>query len=132
MTNFFVSYTGADAAWAEWIAWQLEEGGYTVVLQAWDSRPGDDFVVWMDQAIRSADRVLVVLSPAYEQAVSFTVPEWSAALGRDPTGKLGVLPVRVADFTPAACFAPGAGSTWPARTHRRPRWRCWPECARSA
>jgi hypothetical protein len=24
--DFFVSYTGADAAWAEWIPWQLETG----------------------------------------------------------------------------------------------------------
>ena len=32
--DFFVSYSGADRAWAEWIAWVLEEAGYTVVLQA--------------------------------------------------------------------------------------------------
>ena len=34
--DFFVSYTSADRAWAEWIAWQLEAEGYTVVVQAWD------------------------------------------------------------------------------------------------
>jgi hypothetical protein len=38
--NFFVSYTGADAAWAEWIAHTLEANGHTTVLQAWDFRPG--------------------------------------------------------------------------------------------
>jgi TIR domain len=32
--DFFVSYTGADRAWAEWIAWQLEDAGYSIVLQA--------------------------------------------------------------------------------------------------
>ena len=26
--DFFVSHTGADSAWAEWIAWQLETAGY--------------------------------------------------------------------------------------------------------
>ena len=26
--DFFVSYTSADRAWAEWIAWQLEAEGY--------------------------------------------------------------------------------------------------------
>jgi TIR domain len=31
--DFFVSYTSADRAWAEWIAWQLEaEGSQTVAF----------------------------------------------------------------------------------------------------
>jgi hypothetical protein len=38
--DFFVSYTGVDSAWAEWIAWQLKEAGYTVTIQAWHFRPG--------------------------------------------------------------------------------------------
>jgi hypothetical protein len=38
--DFFISYTQADRAWAEWIAWQLEEARYTTVLQAWDFAPG--------------------------------------------------------------------------------------------
>jgi TIR domain len=99
--DFFISYTHADRPWAEWIAWQLEDAGYRTAVQAWDSLPGDDFLSWMDRAIRSAKHVLVVLSPAYVEATSFTNPEWTAALGRDPTGERGVLvPVRVADFTP--------------------------------
>jgi hypothetical protein len=126
-SKLFVSYTHEDAAWAEWIAWQLERAGYPTTLQAWDSRPGNDFVAWMDRAIREADRVVAVLSPAYEQAASFTVPEWTAALGRDPTGELGVLvPVRVAAFTPGGCGAPVGGSTWPARTARPRPTRYWP------
>jgi TIR domain len=43
-TDFFVSYTGTDTAWAEWIAQTLEEAGYRTVVQAWDFRPGQDFV----------------------------------------------------------------------------------------
>jgi TIR domain len=38
--DFFISYTGAGTAWAEWIADTLEHAGYTTVLQAWDFRPG--------------------------------------------------------------------------------------------
>ena len=34
--DFFVSYTQADRAWAEWIAWILEEDHYRVLIQAWD------------------------------------------------------------------------------------------------
>ena len=78
-SSFFISYTAADDAWAQWIAWQLEAAGYTTSIQAWDSRPGNDFVAWMDQQLRNAGRVLVVLSPAYEKAISFTVAEWTAA-----------------------------------------------------
>ena len=37
--DFFISYSGADRSWAEWIAWQLEAAGYTAVIQAWDFRP---------------------------------------------------------------------------------------------
>jgi hypothetical protein len=104
-TDFFVSYTSADRGWAEWIAWQLEEAGYRTAIQAWDSLPGRDFVKWMDQNLRSARHVLVVLSPAYVQAPSFTNPEWTAAIQRDPTGERAVLvPVRVADFSPGGMF----------------------------
>ena len=40
--DFFVSYTSADRAWAEWIACQLEAEGYTVVVQVWDFGAGRD------------------------------------------------------------------------------------------
>jgi hypothetical protein len=49
--DFFVSYTGADTAWAEWIAWQLTEAGYAVTIQAWHFRPGMNFLVLMRQAL---------------------------------------------------------------------------------
>ena len=51
-TNFFVSYTGADEAWAEWIAFALERAGFTTVIQAWDFRPGSNFVIEMQNAAR--------------------------------------------------------------------------------
>ncbi len=30
MKDFFVSFNSADKAWADWIAWTLEEAGYQV------------------------------------------------------------------------------------------------------
>lgn len=30
--DFFISYNQADRAWAEWIAAQLEEEGYTCII----------------------------------------------------------------------------------------------------
>jgi Tfp pilus assembly protein PilF len=92
--DFFISYTGADIAWAEWIAQTLEDAGYTTVLQAWDFRPGDNFIQRMDQALADADRVVAVLSPAYF-ASEYTRDEWTAALVRTRGERDRLIPVRV-------------------------------------
>ena len=34
MYDFFISYAKTDLQWAEWIAWQLEQGGYSTIIQA--------------------------------------------------------------------------------------------------
>src|ERR687884_2012487 len=95
--DFFISYNRADRAWAEWIAWQLEEAGYTTVIQAWDFRPGGNFVLDMLRAAE-AQRTIAVLSPEYLTAL-YTQPEWAAAFAEDPASNLGVLlPVRVCPF----------------------------------
>jgi len=95
MKDFFISYNSADRQWAEWIAWQLEEAGYTTVLQAWDFRPGSNFVLEMQRAATEAEHTIAVLSPDYLGA-RFTQPEWAAAFAQDPTGEKGtLLPVRV-------------------------------------
>ena len=54
MTDFFISYTREDRAWAEWIAWVLEGKGYAVTIQAWDFRPGGNFVLDMQKAASAA------------------------------------------------------------------------------
>ncbi|MBI4380327.1 MAG: toll/interleukin-1 receptor domain-containing protein [candidate division NC10 bacterium] len=97
MSDFFVSYNRADRSWAEWIAWQLEEGGYSTVLQAWDFRPGSNFVLEMQKAAAQCARTIAVLSPDYLRA-EFTQPEWAAAFVKDPQGSLRTLvPVKVRD-----------------------------------
>lgn len=93
--DFFISYNRADKQWAEGIAWHLEEAGYTTVIQAWDFRPGSNFVIEMQRASDQAMRTIAVLSPDYLQAL-YTQPEWAAAFAQDPTGEKGtLLPVRV-------------------------------------
>jgi hypothetical protein len=95
----FISYTGADTVWAEWIAQTLEEAGYQTVVQAWDFRPGQDFVHKMQQATQRAARTIAVLSPAYLGS-AFGKAEWRAAFASDPAGEQGLLlPVRVAEVT---------------------------------
>ena len=101
MKDFFISYNKADRAWAEWIAWTLEDAGYRTMLQAWDFRPGSNFVLDMQNATSEAERTIAVLSPDY-LAARFPQPEWAAAFAPDPTGEKGKLvPVRVRDCDPA-------------------------------
>jgi hypothetical protein len=95
MARFFVSYTGVDTQWAEWVAWTLEHEGHEIILQKWDFRPGGNFVVEMQRAAATAERTIAILSPDYLNS-SFATPEWIAALADDPTGsKLKLVPVRV-------------------------------------
>lgn len=86
--DFFISYTGKDSRWAEWIAMQLEDAGYRTIIQAWDFRPGSNFVAEMDEAAKRAERTLLVLSAAYlESDYAFT--EWATAFRQDPKGRAG-------------------------------------------
>jgi tetratricopeptide (TPR) repeat protein len=95
-TDFFVSHAGADRAWAEWVAWQLEQAGYTVELDVWDWAAGRDFVVAMSDALDRADRVVALFSAAYFDRSRYTTEEWSAATAHVP-GAEGdrLVPVRV-------------------------------------
>jgi tetratricopeptide (TPR) repeat protein len=93
--DFFVSYTQADLAWAKWLAWELEDAGYTTVLQAWDMVPGTSFVHAMDQATKQTGHILLVLSAAYLRS-EMAEAEWRSVFVDDPSGeKRRLLPVRV-------------------------------------
>jgi hypothetical protein len=77
--DFFISYTAVNRPWAEWIAVQLEAAGYSMLLQAWDFRPGSDFIHEMQQATASAGRTIAVLLLAYFGS-QFGEAEWRAVL----------------------------------------------------
>jgi hypothetical protein len=104
--DFFISYNKADREWAEWIAQQLEQiGKYSVVIQAWDFRPGGNFVLDMQRALVSCNRMVAVLSPDYFTSV-FTAPEWAAAFGDDSSGlRHKLVPVRVRECKPEGLLA---------------------------
>jgi hypothetical protein len=100
MADFFISYTAADSAWAEWIGHVLEEEGFDVILQAWDFRPGSNFVLEMQRAASAAARTLMVLSPDYLKS-EFGSSEWAAALVQDPQGlNRKLVPVMVRRCSP--------------------------------
>jgi len=65
MKDFFISYNKVDREWAEWIAWMLEEEKYSTILQAWDFRPGCNFLLEMDKATKDAERTILVLSQGH-------------------------------------------------------------------
>jgi hypothetical protein len=100
--NFFISYTAVDRQWAEWIAWELEEAGYTTILQAWDFTPGSHFVTAMHLATQITERTIAVLSRAYLES-TFSEQEWQAAWADDPSGvERKLLVLRIED-----CPRPG-------------------------
>jgi tetratricopeptide (TPR) repeat protein len=100
--DFFVSYTQADRAWAEWIAWTLEEDHHRVLMQAWDFVPGSNWVQGMQAGTRDAARTIAVLSDDYLTS-AYGGAEWQAAWAQDPEGTgRKLLLVRVAE-----CGRPG-------------------------
>ena len=102
MQRFFVSYTGVDVRWAEWVAWTLEAEGHEALIQAWDFGPGSHFVGEMQRALDGSRRTVAVLSAAY-LASAFASEEWQAAWAANPDGsKRLLLVVRVED-----CARPG-------------------------
>ncbi|WP_250285198.1 toll/interleukin-1 receptor domain-containing protein [Frankia sp. CiP1_Cm_nod2] len=95
--HFFVSYTQTDRAWAEWIAWTLEDAGYRVLIQAWDFAPGSNWVSGMQEGVMRAARTIAVLSADYARSV-YGAAEWQAAWAADPAGQARkLLAVRVTD-----------------------------------
>jgi hypothetical protein len=100
--RFFVSYTGVDVGWAEWVAWTLEAEGHEALIQAWDFGPGSHFVGEMQRALSGDRRTVAVLSSAYLTS-AFASEEWQAVWAANPDGtKRLLLVVRVED-----CERPG-------------------------
>lgn len=106
MTDFFISYNKADRQWAEWIAFVLEEEGFSTTFQGWDFRLGTNFVLGMQAAAANAKRTVMVLSSDYLTS-AFASSEWAAAFAKDPMGIEGtLLPVMVRPFRPDGLLGP--------------------------
>jgi hypothetical protein len=52
----FISYNRADRDWAEWIAGVIDHNGYQPIIQAWDFRPGQNFVLRMQGFRQQVDK----------------------------------------------------------------------------
>src|SRR3954452_1522009 len=104
-TDFFISHAGRDTAWAEWLAWQLQQAGYTVGLDVWDWAPGEDFVARMSAALESADRLLAVCIEAYFSS-AFGGAELRAAFVGQAKAAGRIVPVLVEPVTLPPLYAP--------------------------
>ena len=77
-----------------------------MIIQAWDFRPGHNFVLRMQHATSVAKSTIIVLSPAFLEAV-FTQPEWATAFTADPTGTgRQLIPIRVEPCKPDGMLRP--------------------------
>lgn len=93
--DFFISYSKPDKNWAVWVAWILEENGYSVIIQAWDFRPGSNFVLDIQRSISESKRVIMVLSESYLES-AYAQSEWTAAFTQDPDSRnRKLLPIKV-------------------------------------
>lgn len=104
--DFFISYNKADKEWAKWIAAVLESEGYSTYIQAWDFRPGSNFILEMQKAITMCNKTIVVFSENYVNS-EYCQSEWSSVFNADPSGNNRTLiPIRVTAAVPSGLLGP--------------------------
>lgn len=95
MLDYFISYTGKDIKYATWVAQLLEENGYTVTIQAWDFKPGDNFIVKINEALIKCEKLIVILSKAYMES-KWCEAEWTSKLAEQiKFQERRIIPVRI-------------------------------------
>lgn len=103
--DFFITYAEVDRAWAEWVAWWLELAGYSVILAAWDFRPGHNFVLKMQQAATVARRTIAIFTDDYLSSY-YAKQEWAAAFARGAASDdRTLIPIRVKPCAPGGLLS---------------------------
>jgi hypothetical protein len=106
--DFFLSFTGADRPWAQWLLAEPDAAGYSSVSQLRDFVAGGNFAIDMDQAAQRTRRTLGVLS-AHALQAPYVRQEWAQRLAADPTGEQHALVlVRVEPCQPEGLLRPVA------------------------
>lgn len=89
--DFFISHAGADRPWAEWVAWQLTDAGYSVELDVWDWAAGQNFILKISDALDRAGRVVALWSAEYFSRPlprwRKSVPSWRPSRSRWPSSR---------------------------------------------
>jgi DNA-directed RNA polymerase specialized sigma24 family protein len=98
--TYFISSDKNDLAWAEWIAWIVEDLGFQAIMQAWDFTPGKSWTQEMQEATKNSDATICILTDDFLNS-GFTAAEWQSAFADDPTGeKRKIIPIRVKPCAP--------------------------------
>jgi hypothetical protein len=80
MSHVFVSYSRKDAEFVEMLRQHLRDASFEVWTDSSGVRPGNDWRTEIDDAIRNAFVVLVVVTPA-ARVSEYVTYEWAFALG---------------------------------------------------
>lgn len=95
MKDFFISYTGVDEYFATWTAELLETNHYSVTIQAWDFRAGDNFVSKIDEALKECEKLVIILSNSYLKS-KWCEAEWTSKLTEQvQLQKRRIIPIRI-------------------------------------
>lgn len=88
MAHIFISYCHADSDFAAMLKLELEKAAFNVWMDTERLRAGDDWREAIDDGIRSAFALVVVMSPA-AKASEYATYEWSCAWG----ARVNVIPL---------------------------------------
>ena len=106
MKDFFVSYTGADLNHATWVAEVLEKSGYTVTIQAWDFKPGDNFVSKINEALSECKKLVVILSRNYLKS-KWCEAEWTSKITEQINlNERRIIPIRIEPVNLSGLLSP--------------------------
>lgn len=106
MKDFFVSYTGADVDRATWVAEVLEANNYSVTIQAWDFRAGDNFVSKINEALKECEKQILILSENYLKS-KWCEAEWTSKLAEQMRlHDRRIIPVKIEQVTLEGLLAP--------------------------
>ena len=98
--SFFISYNKNDIAWAEWVAWIVEDLGYQSIIQAWDFTAGKVWTQEMHKAVKNSDSTICILTDDFLNS-DFTAAEGQPAFADDPVGeKQKIIPIKVKPCEP--------------------------------
>lgn len=106
MKDFFVSYTGSDLNFAIWVAELLETNNFSVTIQAWDFRLGDNFVSKINEALIECRKLIVILSNSYLKS-KWCEAEWTSKLAEQMRlQERRIIPIRIEPIDLAGLLSP--------------------------
>ncbi len=73
-----------DLKYAVWINKQLQDAGFSTILNPFAAEPGSNLPIELELATATAVRTILVLSPDYPLAER---PEWTVSFAKDMTGE---------------------------------------------